>query len=253
MTFSFLSPKTQPSPVAGRRLSTLRVDLNAHFLPGLDDGSIQLEESIRMARFFVQAGIEKVIATPYIMDGFYQNTPEQIRASCSRLKAELRERRIPLAVDAAAEYYVCREFLQQLRDNVPLMTFGKAQQHYVLLETGLIDEPAELEEVLKLLSRRGIKPILAHPERYYYFQSNFERAIELFRMGLLYQLDWRSFSSRQDARVRNLAQQLVDYRMVSFAGSNLHREDEIPSLNDAARDSYFLLMTEVGLSNNELR
>lgn len=253
MTFSFLSPKTQPSPAAGRRLSTLRVDLNAHFLPGLDDGSIQLEESIRMARFFVQAGIEKVIATPYIMDGFYQNTPEQIRTSCARLTAELRERRIPLKIDAAAEYYVCKDFLRQLQGNLPLMTFGKLHQQYILLETGLIEEPSELPEVLEILTERGIKPILAHPERYYYFQSNFERAIELFRMGLLYQIDWSSFSSRQDIRVRMLAQQLVDYRMVSFAGSNLHREDEIPYLSEVSKDSYFQLMTEVGLANNDLR
>jgi protein-tyrosine phosphatase len=252
MTFSFLSPKIQASTVAGRRLSTLRVDLNAHFLPGLDDGSIQLEESIRMARFFVQAGIEKVIATPYIMDGFYQNTPEQIRSSGARLTAELRDRRIPLKVDAAAEYYVCKDFLRQLRENPPLMTFGKSHQSYILLETGLISEPSELQEVIKILAERGIKPILAHPERCYYLQSNFERSIELFRMGLLYQIDWRSFSSRQDVRVRKLAQQLVDYRMVSFAGSNLHREDEIPYLSEASKDSYFQLMTEVGLVNNEL-
>jgi protein-tyrosine phosphatase len=252
MTVSFLSPPRRFLPVDGR-LSTLRVDLNAHLLPGVNIDSISLEESVRIARFLVKAGTEKVIVTPTVMDGVYHNTPEQILIACSRFAAELRERRINLRIGVAARYFVSKDLVKHLRENAPLMTFGKSPQSFVLLETDLLEESSELPEVLELLTKRGYKAVLAHPERYVYLQENFDSAIELFRMGLLFQVDWRSFSVRHDARVRKLAEQLVDYRMVSFAGSNLYREDEIPSLRETVKDSYFQLMTEVGLINNELR
>ena len=41
------------------------VDLHQHLLPGLDDGSPDLDISLAMARMAVEEGITHVIATPH--------------------------------------------------------------------------------------------------------------------------------------------------------------------------------------------
>ena len=41
------------------------IDIHSHILPGVDDGSQDLEESIRMARLAVENGTEWIAATPH--------------------------------------------------------------------------------------------------------------------------------------------------------------------------------------------
>lgn len=255
MTYSLLSLQPTAAAASHQYVIPFKVDVNSHFLPGLDDGAFTLEQSVQIARFFVKAGFTKVVATPYVMDGFYQNSTEQILEACQRVRKELKRRQIPLSVEAGAEYYVSEELLEQVKQGIPLLTFGENRRSpFVLLETGLIREPAMLEELVKILVSRNIQPVLAHPERYCYLQNSFDRILQLFRMGLLYQVDWQSFHVRQDRRVRQTVEKLVDYRMVAFAGTNLHRADEFPLLLEASRDPYFRVMASTGgILNNDLK
>ena len=40
------------------------VDIHCHILPGFDDGSDNLEESVRMAKLAVSGGTKAIITTP---------------------------------------------------------------------------------------------------------------------------------------------------------------------------------------------
>ncbi|WP_207506508.1 tyrosine-protein phosphatase [Telluribacter humicola] len=238
----------------GKPISSIRVDVHAHILPGLDNGAPLLDNSIRMAQVLVDAGITRVVATPHIMKGYYENSLPRIQQAKAELVEELKRRKITLVVDLAAEYYVGEELLHQVNEGEPLLTFGvRGKKPYLLMETGILEEPKELEALIQGLVKRNIVPLLAHPERYVYLQNNFERAIELFRMGVLFQVDWQSFHGREDRHIQKFVERMVDYRMVSFVGTNLRNEDQMPQLIDAASQPYFRLMTEIGLLNNELR
>jgi protein-tyrosine phosphatase len=254
MTFSFLNRKTELPAARSRPLTPIRVDVHAHLLPGLDNSATRLEASVRMARGLVEAGIARVVTTPHVMQGYYDNTLERISEARQELETELRKRNIPLELDIAAEYYAGQELLATVEQpQHPLLTFGaRGRRPYLLLETGLLQEPDELEPLVTSLLARNITPLLAHPERYLYLQRNFERAIELFRLGLHFQVDWQSFHAGEERSVRALAERLVDYRMVSFAGTNLRSAEQLPRLREAARQPYFRLMTEIGLQNNQL-
>lgn len=254
MTFSFFSRKPHLTVHYGKPLSTIRVDVHAHILPGLDNGALLLDNSIRMAQALVETGITKVVATPHIMKGYYENSMQRIREARAELVEELKKRKVSLTVEMAAEYYVGEELLQQVMGGEPLLTFGvRGKKPYLLMETGVLDEPRELEALVLSLVQRNIVPLLAHPERYTYLQNNFERVIELFRMGVLFQVDWQSFHAREDRHIRKFVERMVDYRMVSFVGTNLRSEDQMPQLIEAADQPYFRLMAEIGLLNNELR
>ena len=49
-------------------------DLHCHILPAIDDGSKKLADSVEFARLAASEGILKVVATPHIREGSYENT-----------------------------------------------------------------------------------------------------------------------------------------------------------------------------------
>ena len=66
-------------------LGVLKTDVHSHLIPGIDDGSKTLDETITLLRSFVELGYEKVITTPHIMSDFYRNTPEIIMSGLETL------------------------------------------------------------------------------------------------------------------------------------------------------------------------
>src|SRR3989344_4313125 len=84
--FSFLKSSRSPGPVD---LSALQVDLHSHLLPGIDDGAKSMDHSLGMLRKFQELGYRKVITTPHVMNGMYNNTTAGILAK----RDELREAR----------------------------------------------------------------------------------------------------------------------------------------------------------------
>ena len=59
-------------------LSVLGVDVHSHFIPGIDDGAQNMDESLELLREMKALGYQKVITTPHVMSDYYRNTPEII-------------------------------------------------------------------------------------------------------------------------------------------------------------------------------
>src|SRR5690349_20732826 len=79
--------------------SRLSVDIHCHCLPGFDDGPASLEEAVALCQLLVKDGITTVIATPHQLGRYDRaNSVEQVRHSVEVLKAELKDREIPLEV-----------------------------------------------------------------------------------------------------------------------------------------------------------
>ena len=54
------------------------IDIHTHLLPGVDDGSSSLQQTIEQLRIMTQAGVKKVYLTPHFMRNLYHNTKEVI-------------------------------------------------------------------------------------------------------------------------------------------------------------------------------
>ena len=50
------------------------IDFHSHILPGIDDGSASVEQSIAMLRMEAEQGIDHVVATPHFYPQY--DTPE---------------------------------------------------------------------------------------------------------------------------------------------------------------------------------
>ena len=70
--------------------SILKTDIHSHFIPGIDDGSPDMETTLSLIKEMQKLGFKKVITTPHVMSDFFQNNSETICNGLSAVRAELK-------------------------------------------------------------------------------------------------------------------------------------------------------------------
>jgi len=226
---SFFSKIFKPEPKLDPiDLSVFKSDIHSHLIPGIDDGSPNMEASIKMVKKFVDLGYNKIVTTPHVMCDYYQNTPDKILKGLDDLREELQKQNIKVDISAAAEYNL-DDGLQALIDKKEILTFG---DNHVLFELPFMQEPRNLQEIIFNFQMAGYKPILAHPERYTYWYDDFDRYDELKCRGVLLQLNLLSLTNHYSPQTRKVAEKMVDANLVDAVGSDCHRIENLMLLED---------------------
>ena len=83
-------------------------DCHCHILPGLDDGSTSLEESLYLAGRLVAYGFRRAVCTSHSTSK-YRNSPETVIPACERLQEALDKEGIPLELVPSLEYRLIPE------------------------------------------------------------------------------------------------------------------------------------------------
>ena len=96
-------------------LSVLRADIHSHFIPGIDDGAQNMEESLELLREMKALGFNKVITTPHVMSDYYRNTPEIIISGRDDLRKAAEAEGIEIEIECAAEYYLDADLMGKLK------------------------------------------------------------------------------------------------------------------------------------------
>lgn len=186
--------------------SIIGTDMHSHLLPGIDDGSRDLDSSVALVRGMSELGYTKLITTPHVMWDIYRNSSETILSKLSELKARLKQEKIDTGIDAAAEYFLDDHVIGQIRSNIPLLTIGN---NMVLVEFSLAHASLELKDILFALQMQSYLPVIAHPERYMYLDRSREFYDELKDAGCLFQLNILSLANAYGKTVQELAHYLI--------------------------------------------
>ncbi|MBL4669628.1 MAG: hypothetical protein JKY30_10250 [Flavobacteriales bacterium] len=221
-------------------LSVFRADIHSHLIPGIDDGSPNMETSVKLVKKFVDLGYKKIVTTPHVMCDYYQNTPDKILGGLNDLREELQKKNIKIDISAAAEYNL-DDGLQALIDKKEILTFG---DNHVLFELPFMQEPRNLQEVIFNFQMAGYKPILAHPERYTYWYDTFERYDELRARGVLLQMNLLSLTGHYSPQTRKVAEKMVDANLVDAVGTDCHRIEHLMQLEDNLNLKYIHKLAE---------
>jgi protein-tyrosine phosphatase len=225
--FSFFKKTAVPSDLA-----CLRCDLHSHLIPGIDDGSPDLETSIRLIRGLIGLGYKKIITTPHINADIFPNTLSIIREGQAMVTEELRRQHIDVEFRAAAEYLMDERFSQSLAAGEPLLTL---KDNLVLVELSFAVPAINLREILFDMQLKGYQPVLAHPERYLYFGANKKWYDQLRDVGCFFQLNLLSFAGHYGPDSRQLAEFLVKKRYIDLLGTDLHHEKHLEILRTSTR------------------
>ncbi len=230
-------------------LDPIWVDMHSHLLPGLDDGSKHEDESLELILSFSNMGYKKLITTPHIMGDFFKNSPATILPALERLRTLIKENNIDIQLDAAAEYYMDEWFIDKLNNEEQLLTFGN---NYLLVETSYMNEPVGFNEALFLIKSNGYRPVLAHPERYIYLYSDFNRYKEIYSRGILFQINLNSLAGYYSKSAQKIAERLIDENMVDMVGSDCHGIRHIEALQKVREGKYYKKLLSKNLLNNSL-
>ncbi len=244
--FSFLLKNPGPEQ---NGTEPLRVDMHSHFLPGIDDGASSMEESLKLLGEFESRGYRKIITTPHIIQDLYANTPETILPVLEKVREELKARGSALQIEAAAEYFIDDRFIEMLENGEKLLPL---KDNLILVETGFLNEPAYLREVLFKMRLKGFKPVFAHPERYLYLQTKKEKVEELFDSGVYLQLNTMSLGGYYGPPAQKLAEWMIEQGFVHFLGSDCHRVKHLEPLAKAYQSKGFKKLREQTLLNDSL-
>lgn len=203
-------------------------DIHSHILPGIDDGSPDLETSVLLIKGLMKLGVKKSIATPHIISDLYRNTPSTIANSLLLLKTELKNQGIDFEISAAAEYMLDTYFFQLLKSGEPLLTIS---DNFILTEFSYVSPPDEIEKISFEIITAGYKPILAHPERYGFFNRNFGMYNKLSELGFLLQVNLLSLAGFYGKDCKKAAQYILDNNLAAFTATDLHHERHLAMLN----------------------
>lgn len=203
------------------------IDWHSHILPGMDDGSRSVEESLTMLDKMSEQGVSSLVATPH----FYANSESfdhflsRRRSRFEALSGILTENHPKIFCGAEVKYY---PGIAKFKDLASLAIEGT---QILLLEMPMMHwTEYTVNELIELSATADLKLVLAHIERYLPMQSLqvFDRLRE---NGILMQVN-ASYFKKLSSRRKALS--LLDAGFIHFLGSDTHNmTDRCPNLGDA--------------------
>jgi len=193
------------------------VDFHSHILPGIDDGSASIDESISMLRMEAEQGIWHVVATPhfYPQHDSLEEFLERRTESEIRLREEMRKHDNLPKVTVGAEVYFFRGISQS--DVLQKLTIGNSM--YSLIEMPVTSwSDSMYRELEQIYHDQRITPIVAHVDRYFTRLRTFGIPEKLEELPVLVQANASFFNGNNSSRAIKMLQK----RQIHLLGSDCH-------------------------------
>ena len=207
------------------------LDIHSHILPGVDDGSKSLDESVKILEMMKEQGITDVIATPHFY-AFRENLEEylkKIQYSYNQLKSHIEGMNLPnvfLGTEVLYYYNIGES------ESVYNFTFGNTM--YLLLELTNSSIGADLfKDIRNLRDKKGIIPVIAHIERYHK-SSNFRKLLKFIaKENIQAQVN---ASSLFDDNCTKITLKLIKKGYITYIATDSHSATgRIPMMNRALK------------------
>lgn len=211
----------------------LHVDIHTHLVPDADDGSRGAVETVAMARDLASLGVTRIHVTPHQFRMGNDFAAKELREMADRVAQLLAAARIPVEVVAGAEYCHGERFVRALERDEELLTFEHEGRPHLLVEFPLDRQVTGARAVARELARLGIRPVLAHPERYAARGVGLDRMLAWNDEGWLFQLNLTSLVGAHGGPARSRGLRLCAEGRYAFAGSDIHRPWDIEGVRRA--------------------
>ena len=211
------------------------IDSHSHLVPGVDDGSQSIEESLALLKQAEEDGITELITTPHFMkNGEYRVKASELVKRFNELKQAYPG---SIKLHLGNELYIHPE-LPELLEQGEILTL--AESNTILIEFPFQDYKNDYDEILYELSLKH-RIIIAHPERYHYVQEDPNFCLRWLKEGYLLQSNQNSLFKKE---MKKILLSMIEHGFVSFIASDAHNEYRPLILKEA----YDLLEEEFGVS-----
>jgi protein-tyrosine phosphatase len=189
------------------------IDIHCHILPGIDDGSPNLDTSLAMARIAVKDGIHTIIATPHLSS--VPLSRQHLLDAVSQLNMALQQHGIPLTVLFGAEVQAHIALIVADR-------FCLAESAFLLVEFPHSYLPGDAAELISVLMGRAVTPIIAHPERNIEAGREPWRLAEFVNLGAKIQITAESITGKMGITAKNCADYLLQNGLIHYIATDSH-------------------------------
>ena len=207
------------------------VDLHCHWIAGIDDGARTPEESLKMLGGLKQLGYERVVATPHMRPGMFDNDRAMLASAFEAMKPHLEKSEVALPeTDLASEHYFDDVVFRRLTTGQALpYPGGKA----ALVELPTQTFPARVHERLLDVKRAGLIVVLAHPERYRPIWEDVSVLEPLLDVGVRLQLDICALVGKYGKKAQETAEMLLEEEAYEIGSSDAHKPADVDVVEKA--------------------
>ena len=197
------------------------IDMHSHILPGMDDGSRSMGQTLRMLETAVSEGITTMLATPHNMPGKGCPPGSVVRRKVDELRRTVEQEGIPLEIVAGTEYYYREEVLDIL-DSEDAVTLGNSD--CVLVEFEPLAERNYIRNALRNILGLGYRPVIAHVERYAKLMEDTAVLGDMRKNGILVQVNAMSVTGDNGRQAKKDVRNLLKKGLVDFVATDAHSD-----------------------------
>ncbi len=213
------------------------IDIHNHIIPKIDDGPDSIEQALDLLRLAESDGIQRLVCTPHMHPGRYDNDITTIAPAFEHLVSCANEAGIPVQLAMSAEVRFSDEMMMQLRKkHIPMIGQWEGSD-CLLLEMPHANIPMGIEHMLDWLDKQQIRAVIAHPERNKELMTYPERILPLIDRGALLQVTAGSVAGSFGEKAQITARWLMDHKLVQFVASDAHNANRRPPAMKAAADA----------------
>lgn len=194
------------------------IDFHTHILPGVDDGSPNLETSIKMLQRAKDIGVTHIVLTPHLVSKTSWFTEkDKLQNIFNEFVEKVKD--IGVKLYLGSEIYFSEKNYKKLL-NGELTTFNNSK---VCLVEFPMHAYTEIEELIYNIRVNGFYPILAHPERYKYLKWE---DVESIREHAYIQVNSTSILGTHGRKVKKAVFELLKRKLVDIVSSDAHNDEE---------------------------
>lgn len=219
------------------------VDIHSHIVYGVDDGAKTIEDSLAMLEMAAECGTTDIVATPH-SDNKYTYYPELIAERIEELQKAMGDR---IRIHRGCDFHLHFDNIRNCETDQSRFTING--ERYLMVEFSEINIPKNIVYVFHDMLRRGVTPVVTHPERNALLMARLNEMVEWVRSGCLMQVTAQSLTGGFGKKAEEAAKKLMRQRLVHFVASDAHDiEFRPPDL----RDAWDLVASEYGKDTAEL-
>lgn len=224
------------------------VDIHTHILFGMDDGARDLDESIAMAKEWVDQGVKTVVATPHfdIKKGNQEEFLALREKNMKLLKDELLSQQIDLQVLNGSELYFRSSMVYE--DLGPLAI---ENTNYLLIELPIRSTVPRIADTFEELILQGYSPILAHIERYPILRNDLDLLHRLSNMGVILQVNADTLLEEHSSWLKGVIRKNYVDLIASDAHNLTTRPVNLKEALDQVKDQDIYNENAIKILNNE--
>lgn len=207
------------------------IDIHSHIIPGVDDGSPSLEESLAILKMAEEDGVKAMVATPHMFCPVSEiKDVEQLQDQFLQLKKEAARHNLKIEILPGAEIFFVSDLKEKLETFRSGLTINNSSYFLLEFPPGIVF-PGSKEYIVELVTD-GFIPIICHPERNQVFQENPRELYQLLQAGALSQIDAGSLRGEFGRAAYSTSLDLLRHNLAHVIASDCHGvETRVPGLS----------------------